>query len=360
MNRLEGTPTAPRARPAHKKKLWQLGFVAPVLLIGGVAQATAQGSVNIYSYRQPNLMAPLLEAFTKKTGIKTNVVFAEAGLPERMAAEGKNSPADVFLTVDISRLAEAKQMGITQPVESATLKANVPAQFRDPDGHWFAHSIRGRVIYASRDRVKQEHITYEELADPKWKGKICTRSGQHVYNVGLIASMIAHHGLDKAREWLKGVKGNLARKPGGNDRSQVRGVFSGECDLAIGNTYYMAAMQLNKKNPEQQKWAASVRMMFPNFEGRGTHVNISGAMLAKYAPNKANGIKLIEFLSSDEGQKIYAEIVNEYPLKPGIAISKLVAGWGKLKPDSLSLEKVAKNRADASKLVDEVGFNSGP
>lgn len=322
--------------------------------------ANAQGAVNIYSYRQPTLMAPLLETFTKKTGIKTKVVFAESGLPERMAAEGRNSPADVLLTVDISRLAEAKAMGVTQAITSEALNANVPAAYRDPEGHWFGHSIRARVVYASLARVKQETITFEELAEPKWKGKICSRSGQHVYNVGLVASMIAHHGLDKARDWLKGFKANLARKPGGNDRSQVRGVYSGECDIAVGNTYYMAAMQTDKKNPEQQKWAASVRILFPNAAGRGTHVNLSGAMLAKHAPNKANGIKLIEFLSSDEGQKIYAEIVSEYPLKPNIPVSARVASWGKLVPDTLPLGKVAENRIAASKLIDEVGFDAGP
>lgn len=321
--------------------------------------AIAQGQVNIYSYRQPTLIAPLLEAFTKKTGIKTNVVYAEAGLPERMAAEGQNSPADVLLTVDIGRLAEAKQMGVTQPIESEALKANVPAAFRDPDGHWFGHSVRGRVAFVSKERVKQSTITYEELAEPKWKGKVCTRSGQHVYNVGLVASMIAHHGTDKAREWLKGLKANLSRKPGGNDRSQVRAVYAGECDVAISNTYYMAAMQTNTKNPEEQKWAASVRIIFPNVEGRGTHVNLSGAMLAKFAPNKANGIKLIEFLSSDEGQRIYAEIVNEYPLKPGIPVSARVASWGKMTPDSLPLDKIATLRSEASKLIDEVAFDAG-
>ena len=206
----------------------------------------------------------------------------------------------------------------------------IPAAFRDPSGHWFGLTMRGRVVYASKERVKQDAITYEELADPKWKGKICTRSGQHVYNTSLLATIIAHKGEAAAEAWLKGVKDNLARKPAGGDREQVRDVQAGLCDLAIGNTYYMAAML---KDPAQKAWADSVKMLFPDAAtARGTHVNISGMALAKHAPNKANALKLMEFLASDEAQRLYAEANNEYPVNPNVPASEIVKSWGKLKP----------------------------
>ncbi len=322
--------------------------------------AMAEETVNIYSSREPILIEPLLKAFTEKTGIKTNMVFVKDGLNERAAAEGANSPVDVMLDVDIGRLSAAKAAGISQPIASPAVSANVPPQYRDSDGHWIGLSQRARVVYASKERVKQDTITYEELADPKWKGKICSRSGQHAYNVGLLASVIAHVGEEKAEAWAKGLKANLATKPAGGDRDQAKAIFTGQCDLAIANTYYMAAMQTNTKNPEQQQWAASIKILFPNAADRGTHVNIAGAVLAKHAPHKANGVKLIEFLSSDEGQRIYAERVNEYPLKPGVPVSAIVGGWGKLKADTLAFDKIASFRKKASQIMDKVGFDGGP
>ena len=222
----------------------------------------------------------------------------------------------MLLTVDAGRLSEAKDAGLTQPVESAVLAKAIPAHLRDPGNHWFGLTMRGRVVYASKERVKQDSITYEELADPKWKGKICVRSGQHVYNTSLIATIIAHKGEAFAEEWLKGVKANLAHKPAGGDREQARDIASGKCDLALGNTYYMALMPTNEKNPEQKQWAAAIRLMFPNAGDRGTHVNISGIAMAKHAPNRAAALKLIEFLASDEAQKLYATANNEYPVSP--------------------------------------------
>jgi iron(III) transport system substrate-binding protein len=316
--------------------------------------------VNIYSYRQPYLIEPLLAEFTRETGIKTNVIFAEKGLIERIEAEGRNSPADVLLTVDIGNLSQAKDSGITQPVSSEAIEAAIPQAYRDEDNEWVGLTRRARVVYASKDRVKQDAITYEELADPKWRGKICIRSGQHVYNVALIASMIAHHGEEWTEQWLRGVKANLARKPAGDDRLQVKGVYAGECDLAIGNTYYMGAMLKNEKEPEQKAWAESVNMLFPNSDGRGTHVNVSGAVVAKYAPHKENAVKLIEFLASDKGQEMYAEVNNEYPVKDGVAWSPLVKSWGDFKPDPISLNEIASLRKKASELVDKVGFDDGP
>ncbi|MCP5082272.1 MAG: Fe(3+) ABC transporter substrate-binding protein [Alphaproteobacteria bacterium] len=334
------------------------------LLIAATAtmsvSALGADEVNVYSYRQPYLVKPLFDGFTAATGIKVNVIFAKKGLIERMAQEGNKSPADVLLTVDIGRLTGAKAKGVTQTLNSGPVNANIPANYRDPEGHWFGLTTRARVAYASKERVAQNSITYEELADPKWRGKICVRSGKHVYNVAMIASMIKHHGEAKTKEWLQGFKANLARKPAGNDRAQVKGVFSGQCDLAIGNTYYMAKMQLNEKKPEQKEWAASVKMLFPNSAERGTHVNISGASLAKFAPHKANGVKLIEFLAGEKAQKIYAEVNHEYPVKAGVAASELVQSWGKFKSDPTSLEDIATLRKRATEMVDEVAFDDGP
>ncbi len=331
----------------------------PLLAITGV-QAEAPGEVNIYSYRQPYLIEPLLKEFTQETGIKVNVIFAEKGLIERIQAEGRNSPADVLLTVDIGNLTQATSAGIAQPVSSPTLEAEIPAAYRAEDGQWFGLTRRARVISASKERVKQDSITYEELADPKWRGKICTRSGQHSYNVALIASMIAHHGEAWTEEWLKGVKANLARKPAGNDRLQVKGVYAGECDLALGNTYYMGAMLNEEKEPEQKAWAESVNILFPNSNERGTHINVSGAVVAKHAPHQENAVKLVEFLASDKGQEMYAEVNHEYPVKEGVAWSPLVKSWGDFKPDPISLNEVAALRKKASELVDKVGFDDGP
>lgn len=337
--------------------------VAGALAVTAAIQPTATragSEVNIYSYRQPYLIKPLLDAFTKETGITANVIFAKKGLGERIRIEGQNSPADVLLTVDIGRLDAAKKNGITQPVSSGVIDANVPAQFRDADGHWFGLTSRARVIYASKERVPENAITYEELADPKWRGRLCTRSGQHVYSVGLIASVLAHNGEEATRKWLESVKNNLAVKPAGNDRAQVKNIFGGQCDIALGNTYYMGKMMTNEKEPEQKQWAASVKILFPNTETRGTHVNLAGMVMAKHAPNRDNALKLMEFLSSETAQRIYAEVNFEYPVKPGVPAADLVASWGDFTPDSIKLNDVAANRKRASELVDEVGFDDGP
>lgn len=325
------------------------------LLAGSSLSAAAQ-DLNLYTYREPALIKPLLDEFTKETGIKVNTVFMNNGLEERVRTEGQNSPADVLLTVDIGRLQQAKDYGITQPVKLEALEKVIPATYRDPENHWFGVSTRARVVYASKDRVKQDKITYEELADPKWKGKICIRSGQHLYNVSLIAAVIAHKGEAKAEEWLKGLKANLAKKPSGGDREQAKDILAGVCDIAIGNTYYVSLMR-NGNNEEQKKWGEAINVILPTFEGGGTHVNISGLALAKYAPNKANAVKFMEFMGSDEAQRIHAEINSEYPLKAGIKIHPTIASFGELKPDTLPIAEIAKQRKKASELVDKVGFD---
>lgn len=336
-------------------------YAVALSVFAGISVSAAQaGEVNVYSYRQPFLVEPLFKAFAAKTSIKVNTIFAKKGLIERMKAEGANSPADVLLTVDIGRLTKAVSSGVSQSLTSDILSKNIPAEYRDPKGHWFGLTRRARVIYASNERVKQTSFTYEDLADPKWKGKICVRSGQHVYNVALIASMIVHHGEAETKKWLEGFKANLARKPSGNDRGQVKAVFAGECDLAVGNTYYMGKMQANEKKPVQKEWAKSVRIIFPNTSGRGAHINLSGMVLAKHAPHKSDAVKLMDFLSGDEAQKIYAEVNFEYPVKPGVEWSKLVKSWGEFKADTIALADIAAKRKRASELVDEVAFNNGP
>ncbi|WP_069095314.1 Fe(3+) ABC transporter substrate-binding protein [Methyloligella halotolerans] len=318
------------------------------------------GEVNVYSYRQPELIEPLFERFTEETGIDVNVVFSGKGLIERIKQLGPAAQADLLLTVDIGNLDQAVAEGIAAPVTTETLEEAVPSEYRAEDGSWWGLTRRARVVYASKDRVDQDAITYEELAEPKWKNRICIRSGQHVYNVALVASMIARHGEEETKTWLEGVKANLARKPAGNDRLQVKGVYAGECDVAIGNTYYMGVMATNEEEPEQKEWADSVEILFPNSEGRGTHVNLSGAVIVKDAPHKENAIKLLEFLASEEGQALYAEMNHEYPVREGVRWSELVQSWGDFEADDLSLQEIAEHRERASELIDEVNFDDGP
>ncbi|GAM72813.1 ferric iron ABC transporter [Vibrio ishigakensis] len=326
--------------------------------IGGVFSpiAMAAEEVNVYSYRQPFLVQPMFDEFTKETGIKVNVKFSKTGIAEQLKKEGEYSPADVVLTTDISRLVELANEEVVQPVESKEISGNVPAQYRDSENEWFALTLRTRNVYSSRDRVGQlgADFDYKDLANAEYKGKICTRSGKHPYNVSLVASMIAHHGEAEAKTWLEGVKANLARKPQGNDRAQVKAVKEGLCDLALGNSYYLGKML---ENEEQQAWAESVYINFPGQNANGTHVNVSGMAMAKYAPNRDNAVKLMEFLTEDKAQQMYAEVNYEYPVKEGVKRSELVASWGDFKADTIALEKIADNHAAAVKLLDQVKFD---
>jgi iron(III) transport system substrate-binding protein len=330
--------------------------VALFCALTGSAALAQSGEVNIYTYRETKLVQPLFEAFTQDTGIKINVISASSGLEQRIKTEGANSPADVLLTVDIGRLEEAVQLGITEPIKSPTLEKAVPAQYRDPEGHWYGVGRRARIVYASKERVKQSALTYEELAEPKWKGKICIRSGQHIYNIGLIAAVIGHYGEAKAEAWLRGLKSNLAQKPSGGDREAARDVAAGKCDLGIGNTYYWALMY--EKELDRKPWAEATRVILPTFKGGGTHVNISGVVLAKHAPNKANALKFIEWMVGDKAQRMHADLTYEYPVRSGIPINKIIAGYGPLKPDTLTLSQIAQHRKAASALVDKVGFDN--
>lgn len=339
---------------------WRILKLAALAAIGVSvsAPAMAAGEVNVYSYRQPELIKPLFDAFTKQSGVKVNMVYAQAGLLERLKAEGANSPADLVLSSDMSRLLEVQEAGLSAPVTSNTLTANIPAQYRDPAGHWYGLTMRARVVYASKERVPAgKVVSYLDLAKPEWKGRICTRSGDHPYNLGLISGIIHRHGADKARAWLTGVKANLAQKPQGSDRSQVKGIHEGLCDVSLGNTYYMGRML---DDPKEKVWADSVYLVFPDQKTGGTHVNVSGANVLKAAPNPANALKLLEFLSDAEAQKIYAEVNSEYPVKPGVPASAVVAGWGSFKADTTSLAEIARLQGEALKLVNETRFNDGP
>ena len=318
------------------------------------AQWSWADSVNIYSFRQPFLIEPILEQFTKETGIKTKVVFAKDGLIQRLKREGKLSPADVVLTSNFSKLLEVKEEGLTQAFNSELINQRIPAQFRDSEQHWVALTQRVRNIYSSKARLGKVNINYEDLANKEYEGRICTRSGKHPYNLGLIASLIVHNGEAATEQWLKDVKANLARKPQGSDRAQVQAIKEGLCDVSLGNSYYFGKML---EDAEQVHWANAVELNFPNQANRGAHINVSGAVITKYAPHKTQAQALLEFLSSDKAQAMYAELNMEYPVKPGVAPSKLVQSWGEFKADPLALEKVAAKRKDALRLVDKVQFD---
>jgi iron(III) transport system substrate-binding protein len=325
------------------------------LAMGTVALPALADEINIYSHRQPELIQPLIDAFTTETGITVNVAFVDKGMAERLVAEGDRSPADLVLTVDIARLMQLVDAGMTQPVQSAVLEANIPASMRDPGDQWFGLTTRARIIYAAIDRVQPGEITtYEDLADPKWAGRICTRSGLNDYNIALLSAVIAHHGEEAAKTWVEGIKANLARKPDGGDRDQVQAIAAGECDIAIGNTYYIGQMLAD---PEQKAAAEAVRIDFPVFDGGGVHLNISGIAMTKSAPNHDAALTFMEWLTSDAAQQVYAETNNEYPVKAGVATSALVSSWGTFTPDNINLTDVAAHRAAALRIMEEVNFD---
>lgn len=327
------------------------------LILGTTAllATPALADVNIYTTRQPDLIEPVMEAFTEATGIAVNLAFVEGGIVERLQAEGARSPADLIMTVDIANLQAIVDGDVIQPVESDVLTAAIPAELRDTDNQWFGLTTRARIIYASRDRVADGEVTtYEDLADDRWAGRICTRSGTHNYTLALVSAMIAHHGEDYTRQWATDLRENLARKPQGNDRAQVKAIWAGECDISLGNTYYMGKM-LN--NEEQIEWANSVRIVFPEFQEGGTHVNLSGVAMTKAAPNRDEALQLMEYLVSPEAQAIYAELNYEYPVIADAELSELVASWGSFEADAMDLSEIASYRGAALRIMEEVGFD---
>lgn len=327
------------------------------LLLSGAANAASE--VNLYTTREPGLIQPLLDSFTKKTGVRVRTVFVRDGLLERVRAEGARSPADVLMTVDSGNLLDLVTAGQTQGIRSKVLESAIPAHLRGRTGHWYALSLRDRVLYARKD-LALAGFRYEDLADPKWKGRVCIRSGQHPYNTSLIAAMIAHQGEAKTEAWLRGVKANLARKPAGGDRDVARDILAGICDIGIANAYYVGNMRTAAAGSEARQWGEAIKVVRPVFGGTrngGTHVNISGAAVARHAPNRANAVKLLEYLVSPEAQSLYARANFEVPVRGGVALDPVVASFGPIRVDRLPLTEVARHRKQASVLVDRVGFD---
>lgn len=337
--------------------LWIKPLIPALALTLLSAPALAAEEVNLYSARKEALIKPLLDRFTQQTGIKVNLVTGKAKtLLKRLQSEGRNTPADMLLTTDAGNLYAATTANLLQPVDNALLKAVVPQNLRDPNDHWYALSTRSRIVVFSKERVKASELsTYEDLVNPKWKGRICIRSSSNIYNQSLLASFISHNGAKQAESWAKGIVANMAQSPKGNDRAQVKAVAVGICDIAIVNTYYMGVML--QKDEHQKKAASQVTVFFPNQNSRGTHINISGAGIVKGAKHKVNAIKLLEFLVSDEAQQWYAQANHEYPVKAGIPVSDIVNAWGyPFKQDNLNVGELGKYNTDAVKIFDRAGW----
>lgn len=320
------------------------------------AGARAADELNIYSHRQPFLIDPFVDAYTKKTGVKVNIVYASNGLAQRLQAERENSPADLVLTVDIGRLMVYADKDLLAPIESAILDKNVPPHLRDPKNRWFALSKRARLVAVSKERVEKGAIQrIEDLADPKWKGRLCSRPGSHVYNRALTASLIAAHGEAKAEEWARAFVANLARRPQGDDRAQIKAVFEGVCDVAIINNYYYGKLKFDE-DPAKREWADAVDIVFTNQQDRGNHVNISGGGVARYSKHKQLATEFLEFLTGAEAQNLYGEINFEYPVNPAVPETAELRSWGEFREDRLPISRIAELAPAAQKIIDRVGW----
>ena len=326
------------------------------VIIFGIQRANAK-EINIYSYRSPALLEPFTSEYEKQFSIKFNILHAKKGLAQRLEAEGKNSPADVILTVDISRLSELADMDLVRTINSAIIDTNVPIHLRDINKKWVSISTRARIIGISNKRVNRGAIqNIEDLANPKFEGKICTRIGSHPYNRALLASIIAHQGERKAQLWAEALVSNFARKPKGNDRAQAKAIYSGECDIVLMNTYYFALMKFNEENPEQQKWAQATDIIFYNQNNSGQHINVSGVAIAKYSKNYNEALKFIEWLTMPKAQKIYANVNFEYPVNPKVILGGKIMEWGTFKADDLPISKIAEFSKEAQMIIDRVGW----
>ena len=317
----------------------------------------ASNEVNVYSHRHYDTDKKLFKIFEEKTGIKVNVVNAKASaLIKRIESEGVKSPADVLITVDAGRLYQAKQKDILQAINSDYLNENIPANLRDIDNKWYALTKRSRVaLYKIGSGIESKLTTYEDLAKPEFKGQIMVRSSNNIYNQSLMAAMIAHHGEEYSLNWAKGVVANMAKAPKGNDRYQVKAIANGIGQIAIANTYYIGKM-VDNKDASQREAVKKVKVLFPKFENGGTHINVSGAGVAKYSPNKDNAIKFIEFMASKEAQKLFAEGNYEYPVLEGVKASKLVSSWGTFEDDNISINTLGQNNKAAVKIFDKAGW----
>ena len=355
------TQEARQGRHAHSLISRLVAGCAAMALSAVIAVTTpsigaSAAELNIYSHRQQFLLQPFLDAFTAETGISTKVVYASKGLAQRLLAEGEASPADVILTVDIARLSEYADLDLLAPVDSAVLNANIPAKLRASDNRWFALSTRARLLVTSKDRVAADAISdIEELADPMWEGRVCTRKGSHVYNRSLLASIIAANGEDVAEAWADALVGNMARRAQGNDRAQAKGIFEGQCDVAIMNHYYYGKM-LHGDKEDQRQWADSIRLVFTNQDNRGNHVNISGGGVAKHSPNRGNAVRFLEFLTQPTAQQLYGEVNFEYPVNPSVEPGGVLQGFGEFKPDDLPIERLAELAPQAQVIIDRTGW----
>ena len=346
------------ARMIVKPLLRRVATSVIIILVGltGIATSANAAELNIYSHRQQFLLQPFLDAFTAETGITTNVVYASKGLAQRLKAEGEASPADVILTVDIARLSEYADLDLLSPVDSAVLNAAIPSELRASDNRWFALSTRARLVVTSKERVAADAISnIEELADPQWEGRVCTRKGSHVYNRSLLASIIAANGKDAAEAWADGLVANMARRPQGNDRAQAKGIFEGQCDVAIMNHYYYGKM-LHGDKEDHRAWANSIRLVFTNQGSRGNHINISGGGVAKHSPNRENAVAFLEFLTGSLAQQLYGEVNFEYPVNRSVAPGGVLQSFGEFKPDALPIERLAELAPQAQMIIDRAGW----
>lgn len=332
-------------------------MIGSTLALVAGAQSVLSEELNLYTTREPGLMQPLIDGFTESTGVTVNTIFLQDGLAERVASEGDRSPADVLMTVDAGVLVDLVEKGLTQSIESETLTSTIPDTLRDDDGHWFALSMRARALYAAKDLDLAE-FTYEQLADPEWKGRVCIRSGLHPYNVALTGSYIAHHGEEAAETWLTGLKDNLARPAAGGDRDVARDIMGGLCDIGIANSYYIGLMRSGAGGPEQQEWAEAIKMILPTFESGGTQVNITGAGVARHAPNKDQAVQFLEYLVSDEAQAIYAQANYEYPVNANATVDPLIAEYGALTPDTIDIVDGVQFRGVAADMAERIGFDN--
>lgn len=321
------------------------------------SQATPAQEVNLYSARNEALIKPLLERFTETTGIKVNLVTGNAdALIKRLQLEGRNSPADLLLTVDVARLHRAKAAGLLRPIESSVLESLIPEAYRDPEGHWFGISLRSRVIVYSLERVNPEQLsTYAALTEAQWKGRLCVRSSSNVYNQSLVASMVARQGVAETQKWASGLVSNFGRSPNGGDRDQIKAITAGQCDIALVNTYYLAGM-LESELPEERGAARQVAVFWPDQQGHGAHINISGAGISRAAKNPDEARALLEFMVNRESQYWYAETNYEFPVRTDVEPSDLLKSWGEFKADDIGLEKLGIHNAEAVMLMDRAGW----
>jgi iron(III) transport system substrate-binding protein len=332
-------------------------LTSSLLLSATPAVAADDKLVHLYSARKEALIKPVLDKFTEQTGIEVKLITSKAdALLKRLQTEGRNSPADVLLTTDAGRLHRAREAGVLQPIQSDVLAKAVPESYRDMDGYWYGLSLRARPIVYAKDRVKPEQLsTYEALAEPAMKGRVCIRSSNNIYNQSLVASMISTRGEAATEAWAKDFVKNFARPPRGGDRDQIKAVAAGQCDVAVVNTYYLGVM-LSSDDADERAAGEKVAVFWPNQDDRGAHVNVSGAGVTAHAKHRENAIKLIEFLVSDEVQNWYARVNHEYPVVEGVESSELLKNWGEFKADNINLTELGRLNADALRLMDRAGW----